>query len=64
MEIEKGKEYIFNTTQNTLAKYNGTVVRIEFPLTEIGVDSNMYRARFVNGRYEDVFKEELSNLKG
>lgn len=63
VEIEKGKEYIFNTTQNTLSKYNGTVVSIEFPLTEIGVDSTMYRAKFVNGSYEDVFEDELSEIK-
>lgn len=63
MKIENGKEYVFNTTQNTLTKYNGTIVCIMFPLTEIGVDSPMYRARFFNGRYEDVFANELSEIK-
>ena len=62
MEILKGKRYIFRTTNRDLKRYNGTRVYIEFPLLEIGVETNptMYRARFFNGRYYDVFEHELS----
>lgn len=64
MKIENGKEYIFNTTQSDLMKYNGTSVYIERPLTadecDIAEVENMYRARFVDGRYWDVFEDELS----
>lgn len=63
MKIEKGKRYVFNTTQNTLSKYNGTVVYIEFPLTRFGVDLPLYRAIFLDGRCEDVFANELSEIK-
>ena len=62
MEIVKGGRYIFSTTNRDLKRYNGTRVYIEFPLLEIGVEANpaMYRARFFNGRYYDVFEHELS----
>lgn len=64
MKIESGKEYIFNTTQSDLLKYNGTSVYIERPLRKYEFDveevGNMYRARFIDGRHWDVFEDELS----
>ena len=65
MKIENGKEYIFNTTQSDLIRYNGTLVYIVRPLTKDEFDveevGNMYRAKFIDGRYWDVFEDELSN---
>ena len=59
MKIENGKEYIFNTTQSDLIRYNGTLVYIVRPLTKDEFDveevGNMYRAKFIDGRYWDVF---------
>lgn len=61
--IEKGKWYVFNTIQNTLTKYNGTLAYVAFPLLEIGIDSCMYRVRFTDGKYEDVYGEELNDAQ-
>ena len=65
MDVAKGKRYVFNSTNRDLKRYNGTNVYIEFPLTEIGIESqpNMYRAKFYDGRYYDVFEYELSIIK-
>lgn len=64
MKIESGKEYIFNTTQSDLIRYNGTAVCIVRPLTKDEFDveevGNMYRARFFDGRHWDVFEDELN----
>lgn len=54
MKIEIGKEYVFNSKCNDLARYNGTKVYIEFSI------NNMYRARFIDGRYYDVYEYELT----
>lgn len=67
MKIENGKEYIFNTTQSDLIRYNGTAVCIVRPLTKDEFDveevGNMYRAKFNDGRYWDVFEDELIREK-
>ena len=64
MKIENGKDYIFNTTQSDLVRYNGTKVNIIRPLREDEFDIEdvgmMYRAKFIDGRYWDVFEDELS----
>ena len=64
MKIENGKEYIFNTVQSDLVRYNGTLVCIKRPLTKEECDveevGNMYRAKFIDGRCWDVFEDELS----
>ena len=39
MKIVSATEYIFNTTQSDLTRYNGTVVYIERPLTEMEEDN-------------------------
>ena len=64
MNIESGKEYIFNTTQSDLARYNGTTVYIVRPLTKDEFDveevGNMYCAKFIDGKCWNVFEDELS----
>lgn len=58
--LKKGKTFVFNSRHGDLARYNGKLVRLEFPLKEIGVDTTAWRARFIDGRYYDVFEDELS----
>lgn len=60
MKIEKGKEYIFNSKYGDLARYNGTKVYIQFSFIQVDNVPNMYRAMFIDGRYYDVYEEELS----
>lgn len=55
MNIEIGKEYIFNSKCGDLARYNGTKVYIEFAFPTM-----MYRVKFYDGRYYDVYEDELT----
>ena len=64
MKFDKGKKYIFNTTDTELKKYNGTEIEIIRPLTETEVDikdvGNMYKVKFYDGYERDAFEDELS----
>ncbi len=60
MKIENGKEYIFNSKYEDLARYNGTKVYIQFSFIQVADVPNMYRAMFADGRYYDVYEDELT----
>ena len=57
---------VFHTTDDELAKYNGTEVEILRPLTEEECDIDdvgmMYKARFYDGYERDVFEDELGDV--
>lgn len=58
MEIKTGEQYIFNTEDEALAKYNGTRVTVIEPLPH-----RVYKVRFYNGLFCNIFEEELSEIK-
>lgn len=66
MKIENNKQYIFNTVQSDLKKYNNTKVRVIRPLTETEADLEdvgpMYKVQYHDGYIGDVFEDELSKI--
>ena len=64
MNIKNNYQYMFNTVQSDLIKYNNTKVRIIRPLTEAEADLEdvgpMYKVQYHDGYIGDVFEDELS----
>ena len=58
MKIENNKQYIFNTVQSDLKKYNNTKVTIIRPLTKIEADLDdvgpMYKVQYHDGYASDI----------
>jgi len=56
-------EKVFYTTQSDLMQYNGTVVKVLWPLPESEYDREdvgpMYRIRLFDGSEIDAFDDEL-----